>query len=286
MHVTRENPAVRSEYREWRDATKSTATDAPFAPRHDRRAVCFTNSFSTICLVYIFPIAYTPVSFSAYFNSFHRTRPIVENQKQLFNVTHGVSCDAMALRYAICAHAAPACPEFSAWAVSNLDRLVPDTDYSSFFYRLARASLDQYDLEIGFNAPSLRVLQATILIGLYELQQAEFGRAWLTASRAGWLTQALKLHLLDSQRTTSCIDAADIADARRALWLTIDVTSFLSLGGRVLDSISIQEVSSNHHHLVWTSTLPLPLSNSLADQYAIASVPSRPIIVNPRFEDQ
>ena len=181
-------------------------------------------------------------SFSTYFTSCQTTYQLFDNEERLSGLMQESSYTSTALKYAICAHAAPACPQFSTLAMSSLPAIAPGSDYDECFYLLARTSLGHSDIEQGLSSPSLQALQSTILIGLYELQHADFGRAWLTASRAIWLTQALQLHTIDSGQAPS-IDVANVEEARKALWAANSLIWFLSLGGRMIDSISVEEVS-------------------------------------------
>ncbi|PHH91788.1 hypothetical protein CDD83_10284 [Cordyceps sp. RAO-2017] len=142
----------------------------------------------------------------------------------------------MALRYAIVAHAVPACPQFLAWATINLD-VAPGDDFAAHFYRLACEALGECSFKHELHRPSLRALQATVLIGLYELHRAHFGRAWLTVSRADWLTQTMQLRTLDSDEAPF-LDSPELLDeARRAQWATSSLACMLMMGERMGDSI-------------------------------------------------
>ncbi|MCJ1434764.1 hypothetical protein MMC27_004134 [Xylographa pallens] len=180
-------------------------------------------------------------SFSTYFTSCQTSYHLFDNQERLSDLMQESSYSSTALKYAICAHAAPACPQFSTWAMANLPAIAPGSDYDECFYLLARTSIGHSDIEHKVSSPSLQSLQSTILIALYELQHADFGRAWLTVSRAIWLTQALQLHAIDSEHAPS-IDAASLEESRKALWAANSLIWFLSLGGRMIDLLSVEEV--------------------------------------------
>jgi hypothetical protein len=105
-----------------------------------------------------------------HFGTSQRTCLLINQQEFLSQMMQDTSSyDMVAAQYAVWAHAVPACPKFAAWRVSNLATCAPDADYGGFFYRQARFALDQCDLEQRSGIPSLRALQATILIGLCEL---------------------------------------------------------------------------------------------------------------------
>jgi hypothetical protein len=70
-------------------------------------------------------------------------------------------------------------------------------------------------------------LSATILLGLYGLQQAEVGCAWLSGSRAVWIMEELQLHRLDSDQAPLLSDGGQAPAARRTFWAARGVASFL-----------------------------------------------------------
>ncbi len=213
-----------------------TLLNAPDLPREPTEMLYVSKNILPTFLMLTFD------RLSTYFTSCQTTYQLFDNQERLSGLMQESSYTSTALKYAICAHAAPACPHFSTLAMSSLPAIAPGSDYDEYFYLLARTSLGHSDIEQGLTSPSLQALQSTILIGLYELQHADFGRAWLTASRAIWLTQALQLHTIDSEQASS-IDVANVEEARKALWAANNLIWFLSLGGRMIDSISVEEVS-------------------------------------------
>lgn len=162
----------------------------------------------------------------------------------------GISNDKVALMYAICALAVFVSPESTDWIESHPDAGSPSSDYSSIFYHRAQNSMHQDDLMQPSHPISVQRLQAAVLIGLFELHRAEFGRAWITASKAVWMAKALRLHNLDSGHVLSSIDPGLTEDARMALWATIGLSGFLSIGGCSMEFANAGEVSS---HLRGTS---------------------------------
>ncbi|KAK0630317.1 hypothetical protein B0T17DRAFT_598537 [Bombardia bombarda] len=182
--------------------------------------------------------------FSTYFKSCQSTLRLFDDPERLAILTRQSSCDSIALRYAVFAHAAPLCAQFSVWAAANMDMVAPGEDYANFFYRLAHSALEQCNIEQKFSTPSLQALQSAILVGLYELQHAEFGLAWLTASRAVWLAQMMQLYSLDSEQSPD-FDSEHLEEARKAMWGANSLTCFLITGGRLADSVSIEEVTTS-----------------------------------------
>jgi hypothetical protein len=176
---------------------------------------------------------------STYFNSCQRICQLFQDEEHLQDLLIDPFSNAVALKYAVLSHAVLACPDLSATAVPGLPGDVANTTYSRSFYLAAKKSLEDEGISSG-NLP-VQVLQSVILIGLYELQHAEFGNAWITASRAVWLTHAHQLHLLDSE-TYPAAQIIDIEEARRALWAVNTLTSLLAIGGRIMDSLSVNKV--------------------------------------------
>ncbi|ORY68267.1 uncharacterized protein BCR38DRAFT_422616 [Pseudomassariella vexata] len=182
--------------------------------------------------------------FKTYFDSCQTICRLFDDRERLYGLMYGTSSEEIALQNAICAHAVPACSQISAWVISPLDSIRGgSTDWSASFYRLARKSLDECGHQ-GSVMPSLRFLQATILIGIYEQHHAEFGRSWLTASRAVWLMEALQLHKLESGRLMA-IDVLDMEEARKALWAASSMMVFISLGSRIMDFVVPEVISAS-----------------------------------------
>lgn len=192
----------------------------------------------------------TICSFLTYFQCCQTVCPLFNNQIRMQSSLKGTSNDTVAVRCAMCALAATIIPHSSVWVMSDQCATVSLSRYSQNFYHAAQDALQQGGRTETSQAPSLRALQATVLLGLYELHRADFGRAWVTASRAVWITQALQLHNLDSGHGSPSVIPADTEDARMALWATMGLTGFLSLGGRAMDSMSVAEVRNSDAHLL------------------------------------
>lgn len=155
---------------------------------------------------------------------------------------HEGSNNSISLTYAICAYVLATSSQSAAWVMSDSSSIISPSTYHSGLYNAAQNALQQTTQTQTSEAPSLRELQATVLLGLYDLHQAEFGRAWVTASRAVWITKALRLHTLDSCPRNTPIDPSETEEARMAFWATMGLTGFISLGGHTMDSIGISQV--------------------------------------------
>lgn len=200
-------------------------------------------------------------SFSTYFNLCQSTIRLFDYQARLSCLIQQSTYEACALKYIICAHAVQTCPQFSAWAASSMEAVAPGSDYKSLFYQLAREALGKCNLEERFSWPSLQTLQAVVLVGLYELQHAEFARAWMSTSRAYWLTQTMQLRYLDSGQAMY-IDIEHQEESRKALWAANSLSCFLMQGGRMVDFVNVEEVSS----LVLSVYLETRIASSRGDQ--------------------
>ncbi|KAI0533356.1 hypothetical protein GGR58DRAFT_487009 [Xylaria digitata] len=160
------------------------------------------------------------------------------------------SNECMALRYAICALTISASPELSVWDTSHANFSEPLANQGTLLYEASKRALARHETDQQSHSPSLRVLQITILLGLYELRCAEFSQAWNSVSRAIWIAQSLKLHLLDVHRPFSQFTDEDIDDARIAFWATTGLAGFFSLSGRMVGTMGTSEIA-----------LRVPLSN-------------------------
>ncbi|MCJ1396072.1 hypothetical protein MMC18_008960 [Xylographa bjoerkii] len=179
--------------------------------------------------------------YRCYFATVHHSLPMMDQDEFLSGsalVTK--SGDMLALRYIMCAHSANFSPRFTAWAVTA-PSFLSDSDYSAWFYREAKYNLEPTALGGQTERSSIAALQATILVGLYELKLAYFSRAWATISCATWLAQMLQLHKLDQRDASECALSLtlppciptpfdELNEARRTLWAVLTLNSFVGVG--------------------------------------------------------
>jgi hypothetical protein len=206
-------------------------------------------------------------SLRAYFEFCQSTVRLFDGVDTLVQLVGETTWEAVALRYIVMAHAVPTCPQFLTWAQTHLE-VASGNDYAGHFVRLSQAALARCNPAPNLDKGSLRTLQATILLGLYELQHAQFGRAWLTAGRADWLTQSIGSRVLDShdnaRRTRD--DVGIIDEARRAQWAASSLACMLMKGGRVVDPLN--EVRPPTHNIASEDTDPHPPDIDMAAQLA------------------
>ena len=173
------------------------------------------------------------------------------------------TCEALALRHAVWALAAPTCHRLFNGAVTGFLPVASD----EYFYTHARSLLNTADSEPSELA-SLCALQAVVLIGFYELRRARFSKAWLTAHRAVWLAQSLGLHTLDSHCPPKTAHF-DVQEARQTFWAAHALKCFLSLGNTLPDIASAQEVGPHliaqhpDHALTKLPAWGIPASNTV-----------------------
>ncbi|KAK7418006.1 hypothetical protein QQZ08_011403 [Neonectria magnoliae] len=191
------------------------------------------------------PEAFVNLLFKTYFDACQSTIRLFDDMDGFLRLTKQPSAEMATLRYAVIAHAVPACPQFSAWAATHMQvaGATSGHDYAGHFYRLAGLALSNCDPDHRAHRASLRALQATVLIGLYELQHAQFGRAWLSASRADWLTETMHLRTLDGDDGARADGSSTelLDEARRAQWATSALTGALMKGGRMVGSAEDEE---------------------------------------------
>ncbi|KAI0508536.1 hypothetical protein F5B22DRAFT_390931 [Xylaria bambusicola] len=154
------------------------------------------------------------------------------------------SNECVALRYAICALSISSSPECTAWHMANAELDEPVSSQGQFMYEAAKRAMGLHELYQSSHSPSLRVLQVTVLLGLYELRCSRFCQAWSTVSRAVWIADSLKLHFLDTSPPFSQFPDENIDDVHAALWATTALTGFFSLSGRMIGTTAGSEISS------------------------------------------
>ena len=94
--------------------------------------------------------------------------PLVDEIAFLTSATISTgSQDLLALRCAVCTHGIATSPNFNSWAAANID-FVSNSDYSLWFYQLAKNHLELAENETRY---SLAILQATALVALYNLER-------------------------------------------------------------------------------------------------------------------
>lgn len=166
------------------------------------------------------------------------------------------SHDVLALRCAVCAHGTATSLKFTSWAAVHLD-FVSDKDYGRWLCQHAKYHLQLAKSDCLRSLSSLATLQATALVALYELKQAQFSQAWVTTSGAVWLAQALQLGKVESrhpaQQRLSLLSSPltptvsmNTNEEIRTMWAVLTLNCFLCVGAspNVMDIITQNEVSS------------------------------------------
>ncbi|EJP63778.1 uncharacterized protein BBA_07422 [Beauveria bassiana ARSEF 2860] len=190
-----------------------------------------------------------------FFTMCRSTFRLFESSQEILHLSSSsLSHEEAALRYAILAHAAPTCTKFLAWAAAT-DATAAAQNCARYFYSLAceERSKCNIDPKVCF-VSSLRALQATVLIGLYELQQAQFGCAWITTSKADWLTHAMQLRTRDFGQKFNLTGPEMLHQARRAQWASSSLACMLMKGGRMCDSVD--ETTAWLPEVTESSTVP------------------------------
>ncbi|KAI1323178.1 hypothetical protein F5Y16DRAFT_425306 [Xylariaceae sp. FL0255] len=175
---------------------------------------------------------------------------IFKDHRRLSALLLEMSSDTVALRHAICAHAVLIGPEPFVWDRLPSSFNEPPTKQGIAFYDAATSALAQHEKEQQGSSISLRVLQATIMIALYELRCAWFRKAYCSIGRALWITESSKIHVSSLHKGCSPFSDQEFDDALIALWATMGITGFFSLGYPMVGLAKIFET---------TSQLPIPI---------------------------
>ena len=112
------------------------------------------------------------------------------DEDSFLETIHGtdVKPQSLALKYAVCAHAAALSTTYSHWKTR--------------FYQASRSLMDTLEIDNPEAFASVPTLQACVLIALFDLKNALFSRAWTSLCKATWLSQMLGLHLVDQRKDT------------------------------------------------------------------------------------
>ncbi|GIJ97898.1 hypothetical protein Aspvir_000004 [Aspergillus viridinutans] len=212
-------------------------------------------SFDALIGIESIPFEYLSEMYQNYFTTTHQTFPLINQEAFLSSLSiNGNAQEVLALQSAMCAHVAAVSPNFMSWAVLNL-AFVGDQDYGHWFYQHSKLHLSKAETENQIT-PSLATLQASALIGLYELKQSQFSQAWVTISRAVWEAQCLRhpktesLHPsqqripLPTPPPTPKGRSLNSNEERNAVWAVIHLNCFLGIGvsSNVIDTVAQNEM--------------------------------------------
>ncbi|KAL6861998.1 fungal-specific transcription factor domain-containing protein [Trichoderma novae-zelandiae] len=166
--------------------------------------------------------------YDRYFDVFHPMIPIINRSRFQHEISQpSPSVEVQALSYAI--------GTLTAFSVPELQY------YVDHYYEQARNLLDICERqESGDSLSSINIMQASVVLTLYELKQPNFARAWLSLGRAIRLS---KMMGLDSEESDSSMSSqwglrkplvqrsspADQEERRRVFWSLFIFDSFASL---------------------------------------------------------
>lgn len=118
-------------------------------------------------------------------------------------------------------------------------------DYASFYHEQARNLIDLCERqESGDSLENTNILQAYVILTLYELKQPNFARAYLTLGRAIKLVQILGLDNAKtdsgmyarwglSKQSSHSISPTEQEEKRRVFWSLFIFDSFASLRSNI-----------------------------------------------------
>ncbi|KAL9473531.1 hypothetical protein ACSS6W_007911 [Trichoderma asperelloides] len=169
--------------------------------------------------------------YERYFEIFHPIIPIINRTRFEHELSQpGPTVELQALCYAMGALAAFSVPELQ--------------DYASFYHEQARNLIDLCERqESGDSLENTNILQAYVILTLYELKQPNFARAYLTLGRAIKLVQILGLDNAKtdsgyarwglSKQSSHSISPTEQEEKRRVFWSLFIFDSFASLRSNI-----------------------------------------------------
>ncbi|KAJ5374197.1 hypothetical protein N7517_006203 [Penicillium concentricum] len=208
-----------------------------------------------------------------YFDTVHVAYPMMDKWRFLEKIsTKQINPEMTFLQYAMCAHAAD---------LTRDHEKVADTCYQH-----ARRCLHQIQ-EDGLKSTlhGLPVLQACILVALYEVKQLNCHRAVSSIGLVTWLVRQLWLHVIDrnpnSRPPTRCrsrlgptSDKVELEERRRTFWVAYNVEAFSSVIYGLCISPDHSEIETH-----------LPYLNSFNDATILLSGQPLSLMDPPKLED-
>lgn len=176
-------------------------------------------------------------SYDRYFEVFHPIIPIINRTRFQHEMSQpSPSVEVQALSYAI--------GTLTAFSVPELHY------YVDHYYEQARNLMDICERQdSGDSLSNINIMQAYVILTLYELKQPNFARAWLTLGRAIRLSKMMGLDTVETDSSMGTqwglrkqlihpISSADQEERRRVFWSLFIFDSFASLrvsGGPAFD---------------------------------------------------
>ncbi|KAL5084591.1 hypothetical protein Trisim1_011593 [Trichoderma cf. simile WF8] len=175
--------------------------------------------------------------YDRYFEVFHPIIPIINRTRFQHEMSQpSPSVEVQALSYAI--------GTLTAFSVPELHY------YVDHYYEQARNLMDICERQdSGDSLSNINIMQAYVILTLYELKQPNFARAWLTLGRAIRLSKMMGLDTVETDSSMGTqwglrkqlihpISSADQEERRRVFWSLFIFDSFASLrvsGGPAFD---------------------------------------------------
>jgi hypothetical protein len=170
-----------------------------------------------------------------YFDRIHSFTPIL-NKRRYFTRASRPLHTTMA--FTCLQHAMWA---LAAWVGSQFKDIQQD------LYNHTRALLEDWEVNILSEAPSIELVQAWILLATYEIMQVNYDRGWLSAGRCFRLVQLMKLYEVDvpQYRTDGDIQDPETAreERRRTFWMAYSLDRIVNLINQMPLTLNEQVVS-------------------------------------------
>lgn len=135
-------------------------------------------------------------------------------------------------------------------------------------YTHTRALLQEWELDIITESPSIELAQAWIFLAIYEIMQVNYNRGWLSAGRCFRLVQLMKLHEVDVPNgvAESGLSYVEVEERRRTFWMAYSLDRFINLMNQMPLTLNEQVVSLHSVPRLGCSSL-----TRITDPHPIAS---------------
>lgn len=101
-------------------------------------------------------------------------------------------------------------------------------------YSYTRSKLELWELDVVNETIPIELVQAWILLAIYELMQVNSQRGWVSAGRCSRLVYLMRLHEIDSPKSgIECApdkaSLAEVEERRRTFWSAYVLDQYASL---------------------------------------------------------
>jgi hypothetical protein len=169
-----------------------------------------------------------------YFDRVHLFAPILNRRRYFARAARmGTTTHFVGLQYAMWT--------LAAWVGSQFKEI------QKGLYSHTRALLEDWEVNIMTESAPIELVQAWILLAIYEIMQVNFDRGWLSAGRCFRLVQLMKLHEVDAP--TGAAEAGlphvETEERRRTFWMAYSLDRVINLVNQMPLTLNEQVVSQH-----------------------------------------